>query len=101
MPQKIFEYMAAGLPLVSSDLPLQSEIIARANCGLLARPEDVSTFADAICTLIDDPALARRLGKNGQDAVRHTYSWEALMPKLDAFYREIVQVSQPLAPLRR
>jgi glycosyltransferase involved in cell wall biosynthesis len=90
IPTKLFEYMAAGLPIVTSDLPHQEALIAKTRAGLLARPEDVQSFVDAIRSLVEDRALARELGRNGQRALQGAYSWEGQMPKLLAFYRMII-----------
>jgi len=87
---KIFEFMAAGLPIVCSDLPDQVDEVEGNDCGLLARPEDPASFVTAILKLAGDRALARRLGQNGQKAFRERYSWEAQGPALQKFYDEIL-----------
>jgi glycosyltransferase involved in cell wall biosynthesis len=90
LPTKIFEYMAAGLPVVSSDLPSQRQIIEESEGGLLAQPEDAQSFVRAILTLVADREQARRLGQNGQRALLTSYSWESQMPKLLDFYEGIL-----------
>jgi glycosyltransferase involved in cell wall biosynthesis len=87
---KIYEFMAAGLPQVASDLPHQLEVIGGSDAGILARPEDAGSFADAIARIVDDPQLGLRLGRNGQRAFRERYSWESQMPKLLGMYAEIL-----------
>lgn len=91
IPTKLFEYMAAGLPMVGSDLPHQADIIAGNDAGLLARPEAPESFADAVCALAKDRTLARQMGGRGQNAFRSRYCWESQMPALLAFYEEIVK----------
>ena len=93
IPTKLFEYMAAALPIVTSDLPNQTRIIEQSQAGLLARPEDPESFAVAIRRLVRDTALARRLGTNGQKAFRDSFSWESRMPALIGFYREVLASS--------
>ncbi len=88
---KLFEYLAAGLPIVASDLPYEITIIGENDCGILAQPEKPQSFADAIIKLTRDRALAARLGKNGQRAFIEKYSWEGELPKLLAFYDRILQ----------
>jgi len=51
---KLYEYMAAGLPVVASDLPHESELITKSNCGILALPEEPASFAEAILKLAHD-----------------------------------------------
>lgn len=89
IPTKLFEYMAAGLPIVTSDLPNQKRIIAESQGGILARPEEPASFAAAIRRLVEDPALARRLGASGQRAFRERFSWESQMPALLRFYERV------------
>jgi glycosyltransferase involved in cell wall biosynthesis len=86
---KLFEYMAAGLPIVASDLPNQIEFVGGANAGLLARPEDPETFVDALARLVSDRRHAHELGLNGQRAFLERYCWETQMPSLMAFYDAI------------
>lgn len=87
---KLFEYMAAGLPIVASDLPHQVEVVAGNDAGLLARPEDPGSFVDAILRLLRDPELAERLGRNGRRAFETLYSWEPQMPDLERFYAAVL-----------
>jgi len=90
---KTYEFMAAGIPIVASDLPQQVAVIGGANCGALAQPEDPDSFVRAITRLVDDPAMARQLGINGQTAFRERYSWESQMPRLLDLYSTILSPS--------
>lgn len=103
LPTKIFEYMAAGLPVVTSDLPTQRTLIEKTGAGLLAQPEDVQSFVAAIGALVDDRARARHMGMMGQQAMLNCYSWESQMPKLLAFYRDLIdgRTSRRRAPSGR
>jgi len=87
---KLFEYMAAGLPIVASDLPHQLELIGGAKAGLLAKPEHPETFVDALATLAADRTYAREIGLNGQRAFLERYCWESQMPELLKYYQAIV-----------
>ncbi len=87
---KIFEYMAAGLPIVISDLPHQIEVVERNAAGLMARPEDVDTFVEAVLRLADDPALALQLGQAGQQAYIHHYSYESQLPAVLKYYAALL-----------
>jgi len=90
VPTKLFEYMAAGIPIVASDLPAQIDLITGNDAGILARPEDPETFVQAILQLIGDRELALKLGGNGQRAFVKCYSWEAQTQVLEAYYRSIM-----------
>ena len=85
---KTYEFMAAGLPLVISDLPRQAEAVSSSGCGILAQPEDPQTFVDGIVRRVDDPAAAREMGRRGRAAFRDRYLWESQMPRLVALYEE-------------
>jgi glycosyltransferase involved in cell wall biosynthesis len=90
IPTKLFEYMAASLPIVSSDLPYQKELITRHKIGLLAQPEDPDSFVEAIDKLYKDKHLAAKLGRNGRIAFEENYTWESRLPFLIDFYEKIL-----------
>jgi glycosyltransferase involved in cell wall biosynthesis len=96
---KLFEYMAAGLPTVASDLPHQVKTISEANNGLLAKPEDPNSFVEAICQLAADRERARQLGVNGQRYFVERYSWESQADVIQDLYEHVMRgrrVAQPL-----
>jgi len=89
-PNKMFEYMSAGLPVIASDFPLWREIIEGADCGLCVDPIDPAAIAGAIDRLVQDPALARRMGENGRHAVETKYNWGVEEQKLLDLYRKLL-----------
>jgi len=74
-PLKLFDYMAAGVPIVASDLPAIREVLRHGENALLAAPGDAAAFAGAIRFLLGDPDYARRLGERARADVR-AYSWD-------------------------
>ena len=88
---KLYESMAALLPIVASDLPHELQLIGGNACGILAQPESPQSFADAIIELVRNREYAFRLGLNGQNAFKERYSWESELPQLLAFYDGILQ----------
>ncbi len=75
-PLKLFEYMASGKAILSSDLPAVAEVLRNGETALLFPPGDVNALADALRRLHDDPALRERLGQAARrDAPQ--YSWQA------------------------
>jgi len=90
LPNKLFEYMAAGLPVVASNFPLWKEIVEGNRCGITVDPLDPKTIAQAIEYLLTHPEEARRMGENGRRAVEEKYNWEKEAEKLLALYKELV-----------
>jgi glycosyltransferase involved in cell wall biosynthesis len=88
---KLFEYMAAGLPVVASDLPHQIEVLAGEAAGVVVPPESPSKFVDAIEELIMKPDAARRMGMNGQRAFRDKFCYESQGDVLLGFYRRLLE----------
>jgi glycosyltransferase involved in cell wall biosynthesis len=87
---KLFEFMAAGIPFISSDLPYPTELVRDTKAGLLAQPESPESFSEQICRLHHDKTLAISLGQNGQRAFTARYSWESQMPALKHYYENIL-----------
>lgn len=85
-PIKMFEYMAAGVPVVASNFPLWREIVEGNDCGLCVDPTDPVAIAAAVDYLIDNPERASQMGRNGQKAVMSNYSWETEENCLIRFY---------------
>ncbi len=86
-PNKMFEYMSAGVPVIASHFPLWREIIEGNSCGLCVDPLDPSAIARAIDYLVTHPQEAERMGRNGQRAVAEKYNWTLEEVKLLEFYK--------------
>jgi glycosyltransferase involved in cell wall biosynthesis len=95
IPTKLFEYMAAGLPIVTSDLPNQTKIVGDAHAGVLARPEEPDTFVDALAHLVGNRHYGYQLGRNGQRAFLERHCWESQMPPLLRFYETVLGRDEP------
>ncbi len=91
LPVKMFEYMAAGIPVIASDFPLWREIVLGNQCGLCVDPMDPAAIAKAIDYLVQHPDEAREMGENGRRAVLERYNWSVEEAKLLAFYKNILQ----------
>lgn len=75
LPVKMFEYMAAGIPVIASDFPLWRQIVEGNRCGICVNPLDPVDIARAIETLIANPTMAQEMGANGRRAVIKRYNW--------------------------
>jgi len=92
-PNKIFEYMAAGLPVIGSNFPLWKEIIEQNNCGICVDPMDSRAIADAINKLASNKELRLKMGENGSRLVKEKYNWGQEEFKLIYFYQELIDPS--------
>lgn len=88
-PNKMFEYMSAGVPVIGSNFPLWQQIIEGNQCGLCVDPLDPQAIAKAIDYLITHPQEAEMMGRNGQQAVMQKYNWTIEERKLLDFYQSL------------
>lgn len=89
-PNKMFEYMSAGVPVIASHFSLWKEIIAGNQCGLCVDPMNPQAIAEAIDYLLTHPKEAEQMGRNGQTAVNAQYNWAIEEQKLLQFYGSLV-----------
>lgn len=85
-PNKIFEYMSSGVPVIASDFSLWREIVEANECGICVNPDQPAEIAQAIETIVEDPDAARRMGENGRKAVMERYNWATEEARLVEFY---------------
>ena len=90
LPIKMFEYMAAGIPVIASKFPLWEKIINEVQCGICVDPENVLEIRSAICQLLSDDNRAKKMGERGRKAVCNIYSWNIEAEKLLDIYKRIV-----------
>jgi glycosyltransferase involved in cell wall biosynthesis len=84
-PLKLFEYMASGSAVVTTDLPAWADVVQHEHNALLVPPSDVGALSGAFARLRDDPALRARLGETaGADALTH-HTWGARAERILAF----------------
>jgi glycosyltransferase involved in cell wall biosynthesis len=89
-PNKMFEYMSAGLPVLASDFALWRSILDEARAGLCADPFDPQAIARVIGSVLDDPSTARAMGERGREAVLNRYQWAFEEPKLADLYFRLI-----------
>lgn len=90
MPNKLFEYMLAGLPVIASDFPMWQRIVDKEGCGLTANPLDPVAVSDAVAHLLEQPLLRQEMGERGRRAATEKYTWESEAKHLLALYEELL-----------
>jgi glycosyltransferase involved in cell wall biosynthesis len=76
-PVKLFEYMAAGRPVVASRLGQNARVVADGETGILYPPGDGAAFREAVSRLVEDPGLRLRMGRRARAAAEANHTWEA------------------------
>lgn len=94
-PIKLFEYMAAGVPVISSDFPLWREIVEEAECGILVDPSNPQSIAESIDWLIKNPDEAQAMGERGRIAVQKMSNWDNEFNNLLKLYEKLGVLNNP------
>lgn len=84
----LVEAMAAGLPVVASDIAGYREVVRSGIEGFLVPPGDPSRLAEAVAGVLSDPALAARLSEAGR-ARAAGFGWDRIAPRIEAVYRRL------------
>jgi glycosyltransferase involved in cell wall biosynthesis len=92
-PIKIFEYMAAGKPILAASVGQIAEVIQHEKNGLLYQPDDMRSFSQALFRLVDEPGLRQRLGESARHVVETRYTWQANAEAVGALLDEAVAKS--------
>ncbi|MBW6394562.1 glycosyltransferase family 4 protein [Thermus sp. SYSU G05001] len=80
-PSKLFPAMATATPIVYSGLGEGATLVKDANAGIVVPPEDPGALAKAIVTLVENPTLAEKMGREGRRYVEENFSWSALVDR--------------------
>ena len=102
IPNKLFDYMAAGRPVLVSDVKPMARVVGRTGAGLIFRDNDPADFARCL-GLLADPGLRQELGAQGRKAVETEYRWEHDASRLVNAIRELIPdafAGSPPPPVR-
>jgi glycosyltransferase involved in cell wall biosynthesis len=94
-PLKLYEMMAAGVPVVVSDVPGLRETVTSAACGLIVPPGDSRALAEAVAAVIADPVTATEMGERGRSAAVREHSWTGRARQTARCIRETVAERRP------
>lgn len=89
-PLKILESMAAGVPVVASDVPPTREIIRSRDNGWLVPPERPEELARAIRILLEYPERRMTLGENARETIRTQFQWQYSLTELSRLYATLL-----------
>jgi glycosyltransferase involved in cell wall biosynthesis len=85
-PNKIFEYMSAGIPVIASNFDMWKLIVEDNGCGICVDPMNLHQIADAINYLLSNHTIAKEMGIRGINAVKNHYNWSTEGKKLIDIY---------------
>jgi glycosyltransferase involved in cell wall biosynthesis len=89
-PNKLFEYLGAGLAVIGSNFSLWQEIIEKNECGICVDPLDEKSIAQGINSLLDSMDMTKNYGRNGYNLIQNKYNWEVESQKLLSLYSQIL-----------
>ena len=81
-PNKLFNYMNAGLAVLSVDFPEIKQIVMEEECGMLIYDQSTKSIITTIETLLANPENLGKMSENGRRAIRERYSWKVMERKL-------------------
>jgi len=90
LPNAIIEYMAAGLPVVATNVGGNSEVVIHGKTGLLVQKDDAESLADAILNVLNNPEMASHYGQAGRQRVTKFFSLERMIRETEAVYDELL-----------
>ncbi len=91
VPNKLFEYMSSGIPILCSNFQYWRKVINESGTGWLINPNNAGEIREAVNGLLSNHELLNKMGQNGLEAVRTIYNWENESKKLiDIYDRRIV-----------
>ncbi|MCL4269438.1 MAG: glycosyltransferase family 4 protein [Anaerolineales bacterium] len=90
-PIKVLEYMAAGRPLLASNMPIVRELVREDVDGLLFSPNDPDDLARQANLLLNDVELSQRLAESAAAHVRENFTWHESQKKLRKVYQKMLE----------
>jgi glycosyltransferase involved in cell wall biosynthesis len=90
MPNVLLEAMAAGVPVVASDIPGNRDVVVQGETGFLVRMGHAPSYTKHIHKLLEDRDLAARMGAAGRERVAREFSVERMVERHAELYRELL-----------
>jgi glycosyltransferase involved in cell wall biosynthesis len=90
-PNKVFEGMMLGKPIIVAEHTNMDRMILDANCGIIVKYGDKAALENALSLLANDRVFRETLGAHSRRAYEEVYSWQKMQVRLKDFYTQILQ----------
>jgi len=84
------EALACETPVITTDIVGVSSDLKGENAGLIVAPKNSEELADAIIRLLENEELRMKMGVNGRNLVKASYTWKGIAQKMEKVYYELV-----------
>jgi glycosyltransferase involved in cell wall biosynthesis len=93
-PNKFFDYISSGLPVLNNYPGWLADLIGEHRCGIAVPPRNPEAFADALCSLADDPRLRREYGRNARHLAEKMFSRDLLATRFVDWLEDVYRKNQ-------
>lgn len=90
LPNTVMEAMFSGLPVVATNVGGVPDLVTHGEHGYLYAPNDMAGLAEGLCRLLDDPALAQRMGAAGAKKMRTEFALDRVADNMERVYRTLL-----------
>ncbi|MFA5619181.1 MAG: glycosyltransferase family 4 protein [Weeksellaceae bacterium] len=90
LPNRVYEYMFSGIPIVVSDFPELRKIVEKAQCGVIVSSDKPEEMAQAFEYLLRNPEEAKKMGENGRKAIFKDFGYHIDLKNTIDFYHKIL-----------
>jgi glycosyltransferase involved in cell wall biosynthesis len=91
-PNKLFQYMAMSVPVISTNCNSLKRMVNESECGLIYEYDNAQDLADKVIQLYKNEKLKKEMGENGKKAVIEKYNWENTSKNLIELYEKIEKI---------
>ena len=88
-PLKTLEYLAAGKPVIATNIPFHRKIFEKGNCGILIESNNPKVIAKAITSLYENQEELKKMGMEGRKIVEKFYTWDNMAREFEAFLKTL------------